>query len=141
MRKAGLFTLCVATSILMILAAPILGGQEKGQQKARDMLQVCGKSCTVRINNEQVRVTEVVMNTGDKVGMHFHPCPFLWWSPVRGHLKVTTPDGKSKDLLVKAGEAQWSNADTHAMENTGTTQWRSVVVEMKCPAFVAADRP
>jgi quercetin dioxygenase-like cupin family protein len=141
MRKAGSFTMCVATTILMILAAPILGGQEKGQQKTQDMLQVCGKSCTVRIDNDQVRVTEVVMKKGDKVGMHFHPCPFLWWTPVIGHLKVTSRDGKSYDLTVKAGEAQWSDADTHAMENTGTTPWRSVVVEMKCPAFAAAVRP
>jgi len=132
MRSAGLFSTCVATTTLMILWAPILGGQEKGQEGAQDLLQVCGKNCTVQFENIDVRVIEVVMKKGSKLTMHIHRCPFLWLARGPGEVKVTSPDGTSETLAVKANQAQFSNAVTHAMENVGSTDWRSVVAEQKC---------
>ena len=139
MRSAGLFAMCVAATILMILGAPIVGGQEKGEG-AQDLLQVCGKNCTVQFENIDVRVIEVVMKKGSKLGMHTHRCPFVWLARGPGEVKVTLPDGTSETLTVKANQAQFSNAATHAMENVGSTDWRSVVAEQKCTPLAKQDR-
>jgi hypothetical protein len=44
---------------------------------------------------------------------------------------VTTPDGKSAASSGKAGEARWSQATQHSVQNTGDKAFEGILVEMK----------
>lgn len=48
-----------------------------------------------------------------------------------GTLRLTHPDGQSQDVVATAGEVLWIPAESHAAENTGGTEVRLLVVELK----------
>ena len=48
-------------------------------------------------------------------------------------IKATSPDGKSEEISLKAGETRWREPLVHAVENIGTTEARVLAVEMKKP--------
>ncbi|HEX7527816.1 MAG TPA: hypothetical protein VF425_01815, partial [Thermoanaerobaculia bacterium] len=48
-----------------------------------------------------------------------------------GQAKFTSPDGKTQDVLIKAGTTMWTPAGKHLPENTGDKPFELIVVEMK----------
>jgi hypothetical protein len=46
-------------------------------------------------------------------------------------LKSTAPDGTSKEIEYKTGDIQWREAVTHTGENVGTTEMKSLLIEVK----------
>jgi hypothetical protein len=46
-------------------------------------------------------------------------------------LKSTAPDGTSKEIVYKTGDIQWRPAVTHTGENVGTTEMKSLLIEVK----------
>ena len=48
-----------------------------------------------------------------------------------GKLKSTAPDGTSKEIVYKTGDIQWRPAVTHTGENVGTTEMKSLLIEVK----------
>jgi len=135
MKRAGLLTTGVASFILSIFSiflTPSLRGQQQQQQQPQDMLEVCPKqNCTILLDNDRVRVTRVLIRKGATLPMHRHVFPFLWHSLTAGRVRTTSPDGKSEVNNITSGQTVWSEPVTHSMENVGTTDWRSVVVELK----------
>lgn len=51
-----------------------------------------------------------------------------------GIMATTFPDGRTASTEAKAGEARWLEAVTHANENTGSTDIRALIIELKEPA-------
>jgi quercetin dioxygenase-like cupin family protein len=100
---------------------------------AQDAMKVAPDKCKALLENDRVRVLEIRLKPGDKLGMHSHP-PAVTYFLTDGKAKTLLPDGKATETVAKAGEARWSEAVTHANENLGTTEVRVVVVEMKEPA-------
>ncbi len=120
-------SMSVATRILLVtaglfLAAPIVSAQ--------DMVKVAPKNCKVLLDNDRVRVIEVRIKPGEKIAMHSHPANVVY-SFTAGKAKFTLPDGKAEEREIKAGQAIWSAAVTHASENTGTALSRVLVIELK----------
>src|SRR6266571_2551083 len=74
----------------------------------------------VIFNNDKVRVLDVRLKAGDKSPMHSHP-NYLVYSFNNSTVKFTSKDGKSTKVKITAGQCQWRNAETHAVENTGKT--------------------
>lgn len=97
---------------------------------AQDVVKVSPETHRVILENEQVRVLDVQVKPGEKVGMHSHPAGILYYL-TDGKLKVTYPDGKTEEREVKAGTAVWSEAVTHAVESVGTTAFHEVHTELK----------
>jgi len=98
--------------------------------RAQDIVKVAPKSCKVLLENDQVRVIRVVQKPGEKIKMHSHPA-YILYTMTSGKAKFTSADGKSEERDLKAGQAVWSDAVTHASENVGTTESRVLVIELK----------
>ena len=102
----------------------------EGGAFAQDAAKACGDMCKVILENEHVRVLDYHVKPGGKVPMHSHP-PAVTYYMTDAKLKTTLADGKVMTVDVKAGDAKWSDAVTHANENIGTTEGHVIVVEMK----------
>ncbi len=102
---------------------------------AQDPAKVMPRAYRVAFENDKVRVLDFVGRPGMGIcgeGMHSHPARLnivmTDWQGV-----VSTPDGAAKPLQRKAGDVFWSEAETHKVENTGKTDSRVLIVELKTP--------
>ena len=98
--------------------------------RAQDMVKVAPKNCKVLLDNDRVRVIRVVSKPGEKMEMHSHPAHVVY-GLTSGKEKFTSADGKTEERELKAGQAVWSDVVTHSSENTGTTEDRALVIELK----------
>ena len=95
-----------------------------------DAIKVAPESYKVLLENDAVRVLEVRIKQGAKSEMHSHPRSVAVCLNDQ-RLKFTFPNGKNEDVDLKGGQAVWLDALSHAVENTGTEDVSSVVVELK----------
>jgi hypothetical protein len=95
-----------------------------------DAVKVAPDSYKVVLENDTVRVLEVRIRQGAKAEMHSHPKSVaICLNDQR--LKFTFPNGKSENANVKRGQSVWLDGLSHAVENVGTEDATSVVVELK----------
>ena len=66
----------------------------------------------------------------ERIALHAHPDHVVYVFD-DGKLKLSSPDGKSVEVVLKAGQTLWIPAETHAAENVGSTDAHSLVVELK----------
>src|SRR6202011_3668425 len=104
---------------------------------AQDAVKVDPKHYTVVTENEQVRVLKVHYGPHEKSVMHSHPATVAVFL-TDAKAQFTFPNSKTQDLVVKAGDAQYSVATTHLPENTGEQGMDLVVVELKGKAAKSA---
>ena len=97
---------------------------------AQDMVKVAPKNCKVVLDNAKVRMVRVTLKAGEKLEMHSHPANVVY-SLSGGKAKYTLTDGKTEEREVKAGQTTWSEPGSHSPENTGTTETRALVIELK----------
>jgi beta-alanine degradation protein BauB len=103
---------------------------EKPMTHHDDAVKVAPDSYKVVLENDQVRVLEVRIKQGAKSEMHSHPKSVaICLNDQR--LKFTFPNGKTEDTDLKRGQAVWLDGLSHAVENVGTEDVSSVVVELK----------
>ena len=108
--------------VLCLCLAPILSAQ--------DATKVDPKHYTVLSENAQVRILKVHYGAHEKSVIHSHPATVaVFLTDATG--QFTFPDGKKKEFSVKAGDAQYSAAETHLPENTGDKGMDVIVVELK----------
>lgn len=100
---------------------------------AQDPVKLSPQYYKVLLDNDEVRVLEFRFKPGEKEPMHSHSRGFVY-SLTDAKIKMTFPEGKSEESVIKAGEARWRNAVTHAVENIGTTEAHVIAVELKKPA-------
>jgi quercetin dioxygenase-like cupin family protein len=67
--------------------------------------------------------------------VHSHPDHFVY-VVTGGKLKITAGD-KVTDADLAPGQVLWIPAETHSAVNTGTTEVRAVVTELKEPVKAA----
>jgi quercetin dioxygenase-like cupin family protein len=100
---------------------------------AQDVVLVSPETHAIILENPHVRVLAVRVAPGEKVGMHSHP-PNVVYYLGDATIRLTRPDGRVEDRVVKAGTAVWSDATVHAVVNVGTTELLEVQVELTTPA-------
>ena len=94
-----------------------------------DAVKVAPESYKVVLENDAVRVLEVRIKQGAKSEMHSHPKSVaICLNDQR--LRFTFPNGKSEDADLKRGQAVWLDGLSHAVENVGSEDVSSVVVEL-----------
>lgn len=127
--------LVIAASMVAACAAPAF---------AQDPVKAYPKQYHVLIDNARVRVLHVVLAPGEKNALHDHP-DHVAVTLGDTSARFTGPDGKSQDLVRKAGEAIYIGAGKHAGENIGKGKLEAIIVELKgnaAPtAAPAASRP
>jgi quercetin dioxygenase-like cupin family protein len=95
-----------------------------------DAVKVAPDSYKIVLENDQVRVLEVRIRQGAKSEMHSHPRSVaICLNDQR--LKFTFPNGKSENADLKRGQTVWLDGISHTVENIGTEDVSSVVVELK----------
>ena len=103
---------------------------------AQDPAKVMPRAYRVALENDRLRVLEFTGRPGMGIcgeGMHSHPAHLtVVLSDWQG--RATTPDGTARDRERKLGDVFWSEAETHKNENTGKTNSRVLIVELKTPA-------
>jgi quercetin dioxygenase-like cupin family protein len=62
--------------------------------------------------------------------MHSHPNHVIY-ALTDGSFKITTPDGKSVNVDLKAGQAIWMQAGQHDVGNTGKAEAHNLAIELK----------
>jgi beta-alanine degradation protein BauB len=82
------------------------------------------------LENARVRVFEAHFAPGAKAAWHEHPDHVIR-ALTDANLQLKLPDGKTTDVAVRAGETMWMEAGPHEAVNTGTTEARLLVVELK----------
>jgi beta-alanine degradation protein BauB len=104
--------------------------------QAQDPAKVMPRAYRVALENDKLRVLEFTGRPGMGVcgeGMHSHPehltIVLSDWKGV-----ATTPDGKTAGRDKKVGDIFWAEAETHKVENTGKSNARVLIVELKAPA-------
>ncbi len=120
--------------MLRVLLTIIILALAAQTAQAQDMVKIAPQNCKVILENDRVRVVEVVAKPGEKIAMHSHPAHILYLVSAGGKMMTTFPDGKTVTTEGTAGEARWLEPVTHANENAGNTEIRVVLVELKEPA-------
>ncbi len=82
----------------------------------------------VIFENDRVRVIELTVKKGSKADMHHHPGYFAY--SITPFEYVSTPErGKPQHRKMKAGEVDWRDGESHAVEFVAPG--RALVVELK----------
>ncbi len=97
-----------------------------------DAAIVASETYKVYLENDRVRVLEYRIKPGKKDATHSHP-DFLVYALTPVKYKLYLPDGKTIDSEAKAGEVFFSEAETHAYENVGSTEAHGFLIELKEP--------
>lgn len=101
-----------------------------GRANAQDPVKVAPKMNKVLVNNDRVRVLDVVMKPGEKMPMHSHPDNVLY-VVTGGTSRSTDPKGETKDRTSKDGEWVFRKGETHEVKNTGKKAIHVVQIELK----------
>ena len=103
---------------------------EKPMSHHDDAVKVAPDSYKVVLENDAVRVLEVRIKQGAKAEMHSHPGSVaICLNDQR--LKFTFPNGKTEKADLERGQTVWLDGLSHAVQNVGTEDVSSVVVELK----------
>lgn len=107
-------------------------GLAVGWVAAQDPVKVAPDLYKTVLENEDVRVGEVTLRPGAQIATHRHADQLLYFMS-GGKLKLTYPDGKTRKMHHKSGDTVWISAETHTLENAGTTEVKAAVIELKKP--------
>ena len=97
---------------------------------AEDVVKIAPNLYKVLLENDRVRVLDSLYKPGDKPAMHSHP-DIVGYLLSDGKAKFTLPDGQNMEIETKAGEAMFMEAQSHSVENVGTTDVHVVLIELK----------
>ena len=98
-------------------------------EKKQDPLKVAKNVYKFIMENERVRVLEVLFKPGDKAAMHHHPDHVIY--VLKGGKAKLTSSGKTDVLDLKTGQAIFLKAQSHEAENTGKSDLDLLVIELK----------
>jgi quercetin dioxygenase-like cupin family protein len=105
---------------LLLLSSPIVFGQ--------DAMQYGLKHLKVLAEDGKARVLKYTPHKGDKTPMHSHPFTVVYVIK-GGGIRITLPDGTSKDSELKTGDSLLRPPVTHADEALDDLE--VVLVEIK----------
>ncbi|TXK50737.1 hypothetical protein FVR03_04400 [Pontibacter qinzhouensis] len=77
-----------------------------------------------------MRLLEVDLKPGEFATVHGNP-EQLAYAATAGTLLVTTPDGNTQLIKVKAGDQLWSGINSYKTVNVGKVEFKAVVYEDK----------
>lgn len=100
-------------------------------EKIRDVLKAAANTYKLLMENEKVRVLDIILKPGEKAPMHNHPSDHVVYVMADAKFKLTFPDGRISEVGLKTGQTLWMEAGSHATENIGTKDGHNLIVELK----------
>jgi quercetin dioxygenase-like cupin family protein len=117
--------------VIELKESPAGGAKPSKLADADDQAKSSADITKVLLDNDRVRVLETRLKPGGKLPKHAHPAHAVYaFTPAK--VKFTTyPDEKTSEKSMEAGQAFVSGPVTHVVENVGTTDAHSLLVEIK----------
>jgi mannose-6-phosphate isomerase-like protein (cupin superfamily) len=82
------------------------------------------------LENDEVRVVEMVLRPGEKDEWHSHPNETVYF--VKGSkVRIGLEDGGVLEADLPDGHVMWHEAWTHQVENVGSSELKAIIVERK----------
>jgi quercetin dioxygenase-like cupin family protein len=78
-------------------------------------------------------VLDIHLPPGGHSPMHSHP-QYIIYTVTAGKARFTSPDGTTKEVEFKPGDAMLAQAESHAVDNIGQTEMHVLNIELKQPA-------
>lgn len=99
-------------------------------EESKDVSKIAPHTAKCIMENDRVRVLEIRMKPGDNVAMHSHPDHVIY---ILGgqKIKFTLSDGQEKEQELRAGQALWFEAGSHAVENNSKIETHVIAIELK----------
>jgi beta-alanine degradation protein BauB len=114
-------------ALIMIMAAlPFLSSTGFAQ----DVVALKPDTHKLLVDNDDVRVYEAIYKPGEKAPMHSHPKHIVYVLS-GGKITMTGKDGKKVERTMAAGDVIENPPLIHATENTGDTEVKVLIVELK----------
>ena len=101
------------------------------QEKAKADKAAGGRTVTVFVDNDRVKVYEGRFSPGGKSPQMSKRPDRVEFAITDGQMRHYYADGKVEDVMWKAGEVKWSERATYQQENIGTTEFKIRVVQLK----------
>ena len=95
-----------------------------------DAVSVAPNMYKVLLENDRVRILEARYGPGAKSDMHSHP-DFAAVALTPAKAKFTFANGLTVDWELQAGESVFIEGQEHTVENTGTSEFHVILVELK----------
>jgi hypothetical protein len=105
----------------------------------RDPVIVDPQHFKVDFQNEQVRVVHLSMKGTEETRMHEEPA-VLAVCIKECHVRLSEPDGKTKDLNMQDGDTHWIWEDIRSEKNLSKEPLEMLLIEMKAKPRLQADR-
>jgi quercetin dioxygenase-like cupin family protein len=117
-----------AVICMLSLAVGLAAASSAFADEYKDTCAVAPKNCKILKEDDNFRVIDYTAKKGDKVAMHAHPAHVIYVIQ-GGKTKFTMPDGSSKVLETKAGDALINPPTVHASEHE--SDLHVIIVERK----------
>ncbi len=95
---------------------------------AKHLTQAAPEVSKVLFENDRVRVVELNVKKGTKIGMHTHTAYFAF-AVTPFDYKSTSAGGETERRKVKKSGVDWSDGESHAVEFARPA--RALIVELK----------
>lgn len=96
----------------------------------QDPLETDGDKYSVILENERVRVLRYHDKPGDRTLQHAHP-DYVMYAESSFKRRLILPDGRTREVDVKAGSTAWVKAHIHIGENIGDSDTNVILIELK----------
>ncbi len=93
-----------------------------------DPIGVSPNNYRVLLENDHVRVLEMILRAGEKDEEHSHPAETVYFIK-GGKAKIHLPDGQTMEVDLPDGHVMWHEPWTHRVENAGQSDIRAIIVE------------
>ena len=99
-------------------------------ERSLDRTVVAANFVNPVLENARVRVYEAHFAPGVTTPWHEHPDNIIHLlTDASFHIRL--PEGKEKDLTLRAGDTKWMDGGQHEVLNTGKDEARMLVIELK----------
>jgi hypothetical protein len=105
-----------------------------------DVVKTAPKSFSVEMENADVRVLRAKLDGEARIPLHDDRSGVIV-ALKDVHLRLTTPDGKFRDIHLRAGETQWIDGDTFSEQNLSSTPCEFLFIETLRPKGPLSDTP
>lgn len=97
----------------------------------------------LKLQNEYVRVFDVLVPPGDETLFHIHANDYAFVSIGDATLKAEVMGGQPADLIMKDGETRFTKGPiTHRVRNVAKTPFRNITIEiLRSPGPAGASKP
>ena len=127
--------MAMAATLMLVFTTKAVMAQEKAKAEkamapAQEKMKAGQAEVKVLLENDRVKVSEIRSKPGNKSEMKDRS-EAVQYVIKGGEFRRTYPDGKTVDIKLKAGEANYRKKDRFANENVGKTEAQWIGVQLK----------